>query len=97
RLQTLVEILDKKRFIHTHSYVASEILMLMDVAEEMGFNITTFTHILEGYKVAKEMKAHGASASTFADWWAYKMEVQDAIPTNACLMAKEGVLVSINS
>lgn len=97
RLQTLVEILDKKRFIHTHSYVASEILMLMDVAEEMGFNITTFTHILEGYKVAKEMKAHGASASTFADWWAYKMEVQDAIPTNACLMAKEGLLVSINS
>ncbi|CAM3861518.1 amidohydrolase family protein [Rheinheimera salexigens] len=97
RLDVLVEILNKQRFIHAHSYVASEILMLMGVAEEMGFSITTFTHILEGYKVAKEMQAHGASASTFADWWAYKMEVQDAIPTNACLMAEQGLLVSINS
>lgn len=97
RLQALVEILDKQRFIHTHSYVASEILMLIELADEMGFNITTFTHILEGYKTAKEMAAHGASASTFADWWAYKMEVQDAIPTNACLMAEQGVNVSINS
>lgn len=97
RLEALVEILDKQRFIHTHSYVASEILMLIELADEMGFNITTFTHILEGYKTAKEMQAHGASASTFADWWAYKMEVQDAIPTNACLMAEQGMNVSINS
>jgi len=97
RLQTLVEILDKQRFIHTHSYVASEILMLIRLADEVGFKITTFTHILEGYKVAKEMAAHGASASTFSDWWAFKMEVKDAIPTNTCLMANSGVLVSINS
>ncbi len=97
RLEALVEILDKQRFIHTHSYVASEILMLIELADDMGFNITTFTHILEGYKTAKEMAAHGASASTFADWWAFKMEVQDAIPTNACLMAEQGVNVSINS
>lgn len=97
RLQALVEILDKQRFIHTHSYVASEILMLIRLADEVGFKVTTFTHILEGYKVAKEMAAHGASASTFADWWAFKMEVKDAIPTNACLMADSGVLVSINS
>jgi imidazolonepropionase-like amidohydrolase len=97
RLQALVEILDKQRFIHTHSYVASEILMLIELADEMGFSITTFTHILEGYKTAKEMAAHGASASTFADWWGFKIEVQDAIPTNACLMAEQGVNVSINS
>lgn len=97
RLDALVEILDKQRFIHTHSYVASEILMLIELADEMGFSITTFTHILEGYKTAKEMAAHGASASTFADWWGFKIEVQDAIPTNACLMAEQGVNVSINS
>lgn len=97
RLQTLVEILDKKRFIHTHSYVASEILMLIHLADEVGFKVNTFTHILEGYKVADEMAKHGASASTFADWWAYKMEVQDAIPSNTCLMASRGVVVSINS
>lgn len=97
RLETLVEILDNQRFIHTHSYVASEILMLIELAEATGFKVTTFTHILEGYKVAKEMKAHGSSVSTFADWWAYKMEVQDAIPTNACIMAAQGLNVSINS
>ncbi|MDP5149977.1 amidohydrolase family protein [Rheinheimera baltica] len=97
RLEALVEILDKQRFVHTHSYVASEILMLIELADDMDFNITTFTHILEGYKTGKEMAAHGASASTFADWWGFKIEVQDAIPTNACLMAEQGVNVSINS
>lgn len=97
QLETLVEIMEGKRHIHTHSYVASEILMLMQVADEMGFKVNTYTHILEGYKVASEMKAHGASVSTFADWWGFKMEVNDAIPTNACLMHEQGLLVSINS
>lgn len=97
QLETLVEILEGKRHIHTHSYVGSEILMLIQVAEEMGFKVNTYTHILEGYKVASEMKAHGASASTFADWWGFKMEVNDAIPTNTCLMHEQGVLVSVNS
>lgn len=97
QLETLVEILNEQRHIHTHSYVASEILMLMALADEMGFRINTFTHILEGYKVAPEMKAHGASVSTFADWWGFKMEVNDAIPTNACLMHEQGLNVSVNS
>ncbi|EKE84277.1 amidohydrolase family protein [Idiomarina xiamenensis] len=97
RLDTLLEILNKQRFVHAHSYVQSEILMLIRLAEEFGFTLTTFTHILEGYKVADEMAAHGASGSTFADWWAYKFEVYDAIPQNACLMQQNGVLTSVNS
>jgi imidazolonepropionase-like amidohydrolase len=97
RLETLVEILESKRFVHSHSYVASEILSLMNIAEDFGFTIQTFTHILEGYKVADEMAKHGASASTFADWWAYKFEVLDAIPMNTCLMMERGVNVSVNS
>ena len=97
RLETLIEILNSERFVHAHSYVASEILMLMEVAEDYGFTLDTFTHILEGYKVADEMAEHGASGSTFADWWAYKFEVYDAIPQNACLMHDRGVLTSINS
>ncbi|CUS48660.1 MAG: putative amidohydrolase [Idiomarinaceae bacterium HL-53] len=97
RLQTLAEILSGERFTHVHSYVASEVLALIDVAEELGFQIQTFTHILEGYKVAEEMAAHGASASTFADWWAFKFEAYDAVPFNACLMMEQGVLTSINS
>lgn len=97
RLEALLEIIEKKRFVHSHSYVASEILSLMNIAEDFDFNIQTFTHILEGYKVADEMVKHGASASTFADWWAYKFEVLDAIPMNTCLMMERGVNVSVNS
>lgn len=96
-LDALVEIMNSKRFITCHSYVASEILTMMRVAEKYGFRVNTFTHILEGYKVADRMKAHGANASTFSDWWAYKNEVQDAIPYNATIMTKVGLTVAINS
>ena len=70
---------------------------MMRVAERFGFRVNTFTHILEGYKVADKMKEHGVAASTFSDWWAYKMEVQDAIPANATIMQKVGLVVAINS
>jgi imidazolonepropionase-like amidohydrolase len=96
-LETLVEILDSKRFVTCHSYVQQEINMLMHVADSMGFTLNTFTHILEGYKLADKMKEHGANGSTFSDWWAYKFEVNDAIPYNAALMHEAGVNVGINS
>ena len=96
-LDALVEILNKKRFITCHSYVQSEINMLMHVADSMGFKVNTFTHILEGYKVADKMKAHGVGASTFSDWWAYKYEVVDAIPYNANILNEQGVVTAINS
>lgn len=96
-MDALVEILEKKRNITCHSYVKSEIEMLIHVADSMGFKVNTFTHILEGYKVADKMKAHGAAASTFSDWWAYKMEVMDAIPYNAALLSKMGIVTSVNS
>lgn len=96
-LETLAEIINKERFVTAHSYVQSEINMLMKVADRFNFNINTLTHILEGYKVADKMKAHGAGGSTFADWWAYKYEVNDAIPYNAAIMASQGITVAINS
>lgn len=96
-LEALAEIINKERFISCHSYVQSEINMLMKVAEQFNFNVNTFTHILEGYKVADKMKAHGAGGSTFADWWAYKYEVNDAIPYNSAIMHRQGVTVAINS
>jgi imidazolonepropionase-like amidohydrolase len=96
-LDALVEIMNSKRFITMHSYVQSEINAAMKVAERYGFRINTLTHILEGYKVADKMKAHGANASTFSDWWNYKVEVIDAIPYNAAIMSKVGVNVAINS
>ncbi|HEY1199765.1 MAG TPA: amidohydrolase, partial [Niastella sp.] len=96
-LDALVEIMNKKRFITCHSYVQSEITATMRVAEKFNFRVNTFTHILEGYKVADKMKTHGANASTFSDWWAYKTEVTDAIPYNASIMQRVGLNVCINS
>jgi imidazolonepropionase-like amidohydrolase len=96
-LDALVEILNGERFITCHSYVQSEINMLIKVAEQFNFNVATFTHILEGYKVADKMSDHGVGASTFSDWWAYKNEVKEAIPYNAALMTMAGVVTAINS
>jgi imidazolonepropionase-like amidohydrolase len=97
RLDPLVEILEGKRYIHAHCYREDEILMLLRVAKEFGFKVRTFQHVLEGYKVADEIAAAGAGASTFSDWWAYKVEAYDAIPYNAAIMTRRGVVVSINS
>ncbi len=97
RLEPLVEVMEGKRYVHAHCYRADEILMLIRVANEFGFKVRTFQHVLEGYKIADEIAVSGAGGSTFSDWWAYKVEAYDAIPYNASLMAERGVVVSINS
>jgi imidazolonepropionase-like amidohydrolase len=97
QLDALSDIANSRMFIHCHSYVQSEILALMRLAESFGFKVQTFTHILEGYKVASEMAKHGAGGSSFSDWWAYKFEVYDAIPHNPAIMHEHGVLTSVNS
>lgn len=96
-MEVIAEILNKERHISCHSYVQSEINMLMKVAEKFGFTVATFTHILEGYKVASLMKRHGVGGAAFSDWWGYKFEVNDAIPYNGPIMTKAGVLVAYNS
>jgi imidazolonepropionase-like amidohydrolase len=97
KLEPLKEVLEGKRFVHAHCYRADEILMLIRVADDYGFKIKTFQHVLEGYKVAKEIAAHGAGGSTFSDWWGFKVEAYDAIPYNAAVMTKKGVVSSLNS
>lgn len=97
RLDPLVEVLEGKRYVHSHCYREDEILMLLRVAKEFGFKVRTLQHVLEGYKVADEIAAAGAGASTFSDWWSYKVEAYDAIPYNAAIMTRRGVIVSINS
>jgi len=96
-LEALAEIIEGTRLLHCHSYRQDEILMLTRIAEDFGFTIATFQHVLEGYKVAERLAEHGAGASTFSDWWQYKYEVIDAIPYNGTLMANNDVLVSFNS
>jgi len=97
KLEALKEVLEGKRYVHAHCYRQDEILMLLRVADDYGFKIRTLQHVLEGYKVAKEIAAHGAGGSTFADWFNFKMEAVDAIPYNAAIMQKFGVVVSLNS
>lgn len=97
RLEPLIEVMEGKRYVHAHCYRSDEILMLIRVADEMGFKIRTFQHALEAYKVADEIKAHGASVSTFSDWWAYKIEAYDATPYNAAMLTRKGIVVSVNS
>src|SRR5256886_14672428 len=97
RLDELVEVMEGKRYVRSHCYREDELLMLLRVAKEFGFKVRTFQHVLEGYKVADELAAADVGASTFSDWWAYKVEAYDAIPYNAALMTQRGVVVSINS
>jgi imidazolonepropionase-like amidohydrolase len=97
RLEALVDIMNGDIKVQAHSYRGDEILMLMRVAEDFGFRIWTFQHVLEGYKVANELAEHGAMASTFAEMWAYKVEAFDAIPHNMAIMNDRGVVVSVNS
>ncbi len=96
-MEALLDILNKKMFITCHSYQQGEITMLMRIAEKHGFRINTFTHILEGYKIADKMKKHGVAASSFSDWWAYKYEVIDAIPYNGAILHEQGVVTGFNS
>jgi imidazolonepropionase-like amidohydrolase len=96
-LETLAQIVRGERYITCHSYRQDEINMLMHVADSMGFRLNTFTHVLEGYKVADKMKAHGAGGSSFSDWWAYKFEVKDAIPYNGALLWEQGITTAFNS
>ncbi len=97
QMEPLVEVLEGKRLVHVHAYRADEMLMMLRVAEQVGFKITSFEHVLEGYKVAKEMAKHGAAGAGFSDWWAFKIEAYDAIPHNMALMTRKGVLASVNS
>ncbi|MFM9063682.1 MAG: amidohydrolase, partial [Pirellula sp.] len=96
-LDAIAEILRGERWIHCHSYRQDEILALIRVCDEYGIKIGSLQHILEGYKVAEAIAKHGATASSFSDWWAYKLEVYDAIPYNGALMHQQGIVVSFNS
>lgn len=96
-LEAILEILQDERMIHCHSYRQDEILVFLRTMESFGVKVGTLQHVLEGYKIADEIARHGAGASTFSDWWAYKFEVYDAIPYAGALMHDRGCVVSFNS
>jgi len=96
-LEAILEIIRGERLIHCHSYRQDEILVFLRTMESFGVRVASLQHVLEGYKIADEIARHGAGASTFSDWWAYKFEVYDAIPYAGALMHERGCVVSFNS
>ena len=97
KMETMADILKGEIIIHCHSYRADEILMLLDVLEDFGVSRICFQHVNEGFKVAPELAQFGASASVFADWWAYKFEVYYSTAYNAAILTRNNVVTSINS
>jgi imidazolonepropionase-like amidohydrolase len=96
-LEAIKEIIDGKRMVHSHSYRADEMLMLLELSDEFHFHVQTLQHGLEGYKIASEIAAHHTGLSTFADMWGYKIEAYDAIPYNVAIAMRHGVVTTINS
>ena len=97
RLEALADVLKGDLKVHCHCYRSDEILMLLRVADRFGFKVKSLQHVLEGYKIASEIADHGASCSTFSDWWAYKIEAYDAVPFNSALLAEAGAVVCLKS
>lgn len=97
RMEAILEILDETAIIHCHAYRQDEMIALMRLAESFNITVDVFIHVLEGYKLAKEMQEHGAMATIFTDWWTYKMEAFDAIPYNGAILYEQGIVTSFNS
>lgn len=97
RLEVLADIIEGNVLVHCHSYRADEIVMLVRVFKDYGIENYTFQHANEAFKVAPELAKHGAMASVFADWWAYKFEVYYSTAYNATILQQNGVVTSINS
>lgn len=97
RLDALADVLSGDIWVHCHCYRADEILRLLAVAEDFGFRVGVLQHALEGYRIMPEILRHGCGASTFSDWWAYKVEAYDAVPQNAGMLLRHGICATINS
>jgi imidazolonepropionase-like amidohydrolase len=96
-LEALVDVLEERSFITCHTYVQSEGMMIMELAEDFGIKAHTLIHFNEAFKIADKMKEHGAAGSVFADWWDYKYEVYEGITYNAATLMQQGVLTCLHS
>jgi imidazolonepropionase-like amidohydrolase len=96
-LDALVDVLEKRSFIECHSYVQSEITMILNIAKDFGVKVNALIHCGEGYKVADQIAESGTAASVFSDWWDYKYEVYEGNDYNASMLVSQGVLTCINS
>ena len=96
-METLKGVFENKILVHTHCYRADDMSAFMDMAQEFNFNIKSFHHALEAYKIKDRLAREGISISTWADWWGFKMEAYDGIPQNIAMLQKAGVRAIVHS
>jgi imidazolonepropionase-like amidohydrolase len=97
KLETLGEVMAGRILVQNHCYRADEMLLMLDVAREMGFKIRTFHHALEAYKIADVLARQKVAAATWSDWWGFKMEAYDGIPENLALVHAAGARAIVHS
>ena len=97
KLETLAEVLDGRIWVQNHCYRADEMLLMLDLADEFGFTIRSFHHALEAYKIRDVLAKRGVAASTWADWWGFKLEAFDGIPENLALVHAAGARAVVHS
>lgn len=96
-LETLAGVLDGDISIQNHCYRADEMALVLDMAKEFGYKVSTFHHAVESYKIADLLRDNGVCSAVWADWWGFKMEAYDAIPENAAILQNAGACVIIHS
>jgi imidazolonepropionase-like amidohydrolase len=96
-LETLAGVLDGDISIQNHCYRADEMALVLDMAKEFGYKVSTFHHAVESYKIADLLRDNGVCSAVWADWWGFKMEAYDAIPENAAILHNTGACVVIHS
>jgi len=96
-LETLAGVLDGDISIQNHCYRADEMALVLDMAKEFGYKVSTFHHAVESYKIADLLRDNGVCSAVWADWWGFKMEAYDAIPENAAILHNTGACVIIHS
>ena len=85
-LETLVGVLDGEILIQNHCYRGEEMAIMLDIAKEFNYKVTTFHHAIEAYKVADILADNGVCAAMWADWWGFKHEAFDMVWENAAIV-----------
>ena len=95
RMETLAAVLRGEVLVQNHCYRADEMAIVLDMAKEFGYKVSTFHHATEAYKIADLLAENSVCAAVWADWWGFKMESYDAIPENMVIVdaAKGGCAI----
>jgi imidazolonepropionase-like amidohydrolase len=96
-LDTLAEVLRGNIFVHNHCYRADEMVQMIDISHEFGYQIRSFHHVVEGYKIGDLLAKEHIGASLWADWGGFKMEALDSVKANAAIVHTAGGRVIIHS